>query len=125
MSNVCPHCLKSVIGLTEFGPDFDKDWTDSVHDLLLDRDWTESGQNLYKDWILRPTSVQPHFSNKHPNISVFAIPGVRQDRAAGGHPDPPQQQLPDLLRGDPRPLPLGDGRGLAGNHALLSKGIQP
>ena len=69
MSNVCPRRLKSAMGLTEFGPDFDKDWTDSVHDLLLDRDWTASGQMLDKDWILRPTSVQPHFSNKHPVFS--------------------------------------------------------
>ena len=71
MSNVCQHCLKSVIGLTEFGPDFDKDWTYTVHDLLLDRHWTESGQMLDKDWILRPTSVQPHFSNKHPFMCVL------------------------------------------------------
>ena len=76
MSNVCPRCLKSAIGLTEFGPDFDKDWTDSVHDLLLDRDWTESGQMLDKDWILRPTSVQPHFSNKHHSSSLAVRPSL-------------------------------------------------
>ena len=66
MSNVCPHCLKFVIGLTEFGPGFDNDWTDSVLDLLLDKDWTEFGQTLDKDWILRPDFVQPLFSKEHP-----------------------------------------------------------
>ena len=55
-------------------------------------------------------------------IRLDEISGVWQDRAAGRDADPPQQQLPDVLRGHPRPLPLGHRRGLAGDHALMPQG---
>ena len=59
MSNNCPPALKIGISMTESGPCLDSDWSDSVHDLLLDSTWTEPGQALDNDWILRPVYVQP------------------------------------------------------------------
>ena len=59
MSNLCPCSLEINRGLTEIGPGLDSNWTDFVHDLLLDRDRTEPGQRADKDWILCPDLVWP------------------------------------------------------------------
>ena len=66
MSNVCPPALKIIISMTESGPCLDSDWSDSVHDLLLDSAWTELGQALDNDWILRPVYVQPSIGFQYP-----------------------------------------------------------